>query len=322
MKDIVRLLPRLLPVGTLVGCLLLGALGSIGLAGCELSRKKTYHNEELVPEAYQLPYDFDQPTDKYFLGEDLEEISGLSWFEGNRLACVQDESGRVFIYDPEADKVTRRIKFGRSGDYEGVEWVGDSLYVIKSDGTLLSFPSAEDEPVVTTTELPFTGDIDIEGLGYDPRRKHLLLAVKSLRDSSDKAVPDKFVYALDPVSRQLLPEPFITLRQDILEAFIKTYEPSKAAKKAARKKEEKVVYKPSGVAVHPVTGEVYLLASDGKKLLVLSRQGTIRAAVQLSPRMLKQPEGICFAPEGDLYISSEGRGADGFILRFAYVKGE
>jgi uncharacterized protein YjiK len=38
--------------------------------------------------------------------------------------------------------------------------------------------------------------------------------------------------------------------------------------------------------------------------------------------MLKQPEGICFAPEGDLYISSEGRGADGFILRFAYAKGE
>jgi uncharacterized protein YjiK len=318
MKNIVRLPFRLSSVWTLVGCLLLGVMGSIGPAGCELSRKKTYHNEELAPEAYRLPYDFDQPTDKYFLGEDLEEISGLSWFEGGQLACVQDESGRVFIYDPETDKVTRRIKFGRSGDYEGVEWVGDSLYVIKSDGTLLSFPAADDEPVVTTTELPFTGDIDIEGLGYDPRRKHLLLAVKSLRDSSDKAVPDKLVYAFDPVRRQLLPEPFITLRQDALEEFIKTHEPSKPTKK----KEEKVVYKPSGVAVHPVTGEVYLLASDGKKLLVLSRQGTIQAAVQLSPRMLKQPEGICFAPEGDLYISSEGRGADGFILRFAYAKGE
>jgi uncharacterized protein YjiK len=316
MKDIVRLLPRLLPVRMLMGSLLLGVLGSIGLAGCELSRKKTYHNEEIVPEAYQLPYDFDQPTDKYFLGEDLEEISGLSWFDGNRLACVQDESGRVFIYDPEADKVTKRIKFGRSGDYEGVEWVGDSLYVIKSDGTLLSFPATADEPVVTTTELPFTGDIDIEGLGYDPRSKHLLLAVKALRDSSDKLVPDKRVYAFDPVRRQLLPEPFITLRQDVLEAFIKTHERAKTNKK----KEEKVVYKPSGVAVHPLTGEVYLLASEGKKLLVLDRQGTIRAAVQLSPRMLKQPEGICFAPGGDLYISSEGRGEDGFILRFAYVK--
>ena len=317
MKNIVRL-PSRSPVRTLVGCLLLGVLGSIGPAGCELSRKKTYHNEELVPEAYQLPYDFDQPTDKYFLGEDLEEISGLSWFEGNRLACVQDESGRVFIYDPEADKVTRRIKFGRSGDYEGVEWVGDSLYVVKSDGTLLSFPAAGDEPVVTTTELPFTGDVDIEGLGYDPRRKHLLLAVKSLRDSSDKALSDKLVYAFDPVRGQLLPEPFITLRQEVLEEFIKTHEQSKPDKK----KKDKVVYKPSGVAVHPVTGEVYLLASDGKKLLVLSRQGTIRAAVQLSPRMLKQPEGICFGPEGDLYISSEGRGADGFILRFAYVEDE
>jgi uncharacterized protein YjiK len=280
--------------------------------------KKTYRNEELVPEAYQLPYDFDQPADKYFLGEDLEEISGLSWFKGDRLACVQDESGRVFIYDPETDKVTDRIKFGRSGDYEGVEWVGDSLYVIKSDGTLLSFPANTEAPAVTATELPFTGDVDIEGLGYDPKTKHLLLAVKTLRDSSDKPVQDKLVYAFDPVRRQLLPEPFMTLRQDTLEAFIKAHQRDKTGKK----KEEKVVYKPSGVAVHPLTGEVYLLASDGKKLLVLNRAGTIRAAVQLSPRMLKQPEGICFAPGGDLYISSEGRGADGFILRFAYVKGE
>ncbi len=315
MKKIVCLRHRS-PLRTFVGCLLLGVLGSVGPAGCELSRKKTYHNEALAPEAYRLPYDFDQPTDKYFLGEDLEEISGLSWFDGNRLACVQDESGRVFIYDPEADKVTRRIKFGRSGDYEGVEWVGDSLYVIKSDGTLLSFPAAADEPVVTTTELPFTGDVDIEGLGYDPQSKHLLLAVKTLRDSTDKAMPDKLVYAFDPVRRQLLPQPFMTLGQADLEAFLKTHQQGKPPKKKA----EKVVYKPSGVAVHPRTGEVYLLASEGKKLLVLSRQGAIRAAVQLSPRMLKQPEGICFAPGGDLYISSEGRGEDGFILRFAYVE--
>jgi len=316
MKKNVRLRHRHSPLRAFVGCLLLGVLGSLGPAGCELSRKKTYHNEELVPEADQLPYDFDQPTDKYFLGEDLEEISGLSWFDGNRLACVQDESGRVFIYDPQADKITRRIKFGRSGDYEGVEWVGDSLYVIKSDGTLLSFPASAQEPVVTTTELPFTGDVDIEGLGYDPQSKHLLLAVKTLRDSADKPVSDKRVYAFDPVRRRLLPEPFMTLRQADLEAFLKAHEQGKAPKK----KSEKVVYKPSGVAVHPLTGEVYLLASEGKKLLVLSRQGTIRAAVQLSPRMLKQPEGICFAPGGDLYISSEGRGEDGFILRFAYVK--
>ena len=316
MKKIVRLLHRLSPVRTFVGCLLLGVLGSIGPTGCEVSRKKTYHNEALAPEAYQLPYDFDEPTDKYFLGEDLEEISGLSWFDGNRLACVQDESGRVFIYDPEADKVTRRIKFGRSGDYEGVEWVGDSLYVIKSDGTLLSFPAAGDDPVVTTTELPFTGDVDIEGLGYDPQSKHLLLSVKTLRDSADKAMPDKRVYAFDPVRRQLLPRPFMILQQEVLEAFLKTHQQGKPPKKKA----ERVVYKPSGVAVHPLTGEVYLLASEGKKLLVLSRQGDILAAVQLSPRMLKQPEGICFAPGGDLYISSEGRGEDGFILRFAYVK--
>ncbi len=303
--------------GAVAFCLI-AVLGAIMPSGCEVSRKKTYNNEELVPQQYQLAYNFDNPAEKYFLGEDLEEISGLSWFDGNRLACVQDESGRVFIYDPEEDKVTRRIKFGRSGDYEGVEWVGDSLYVVKSDGTLLSFVASGDEPAVTVTELPLTGDVDIEGLGYDPKSKHLLLAVKSLRDSTDKAVKDKLVYAFDPVSRQLLSGPFMTIRQEDLEAFVTAH----GKPKSSKKKDAKIIYKPSGVAVHPLTQEVYMVASDGKKLLILSRQGEIRAAVALSPRMLKQPEGICFSPEGDLYISSEGRGEDGFILKFVYNKKE
>ncbi len=71
--------------------------GFLAAAGCELSRRKTYNNEELVPEKYQLSYDFDRPGKKYFLGEELEEISGLSWLGEGQLACVQDESGRVYL---------------------------------------------------------------------------------------------------------------------------------------------------------------------------------------------------------------------------------
>jgi uncharacterized protein YjiK len=223
---------------------------------------------------------------------------------------VQDESGRVFMYHPDTDKVTKRIKFGRGGDYEGVEWVGDSLYVVRSDGTLLRFASDEEDPEVLSTQLPVSGETDVEGLGYDPVSRNLLLALKTQHDSLDRLLTDKLIYAYHPARGKWLPEPFITIRQEALEAFVK--------ENKSGKKKEKVVFKPSGIAVHPITGEMYVVASEGKKLMVLNRKGGILAIVNLSPRMLRQPEGICFSPDGDLYLSSEGRGEDGFVLRFDY----
>ena len=63
----------------------------------------------------------------------------------------------------------------------------------------------------------------------------------------------------------------------------------------------------SGVAIHPQTKEIYLVATVGKLLFVLTPEGKIRHVVPLSPRVFRQPEGICFKPNGDLIISNEGQ---------------
>jgi len=55
-----------------------------------------------------------------------------------------------------------------------------------------------------------------------------------------------------------------------------------------------------------------------EKLLILSKDGAKEALVDLSPSLYKQPEGICFTPDGNLFISSEGDGGDGYILKFDY----
>jgi len=52
--------------------------------------------------------------------------------------------------------------------------------------------------------------------------------------------------------------------------------------------------------------------------LILSKDGAKEALVDLSPSLYKQPEGICFTPDGNLFISSEGDGGDGYILKFDY----
>ena len=65
-----------------------------------------------------------------------------------------------------------------------------------------------------------------------------------------------------------------------------------------------------------------MISSVGKLLVVLDRDGYILGVHALDPNLFRQPEGICFSPEGDLYISNEGRGGKGYVLKFKPKKNE
>ena len=75
-------------------------------------------------------------------------------------------------------------------------------------------------------------------------------------------------------------------------------------------------FRPSAIAIHPLTDEIYITSSVGKLLVVLDREGLISDVHALNPALFRQPEGICFSPEGDLYISNEGKEGKGYILKF------
>ena len=50
----------------------------------------------------------------------------------------------------------------------------------------------------------------------------------------------------------------------------------------------------------------------------MNQEGTLEAIWQLPEDLFPQPEGIAFLPDGDLFISNEGRGGKANILRFNY----
>ncbi len=75
-------------------------------------------------------------------------------------------------------------------------------------------------------------------------------------------------------------------------------------------------FQPSGIAIHPKTGNIYVLGSVGNLLLVFSREGEMLAIIDLKSKVHPQPEGICFDPDGTLYISNEGDEGEGTILKF------
>jgi uncharacterized protein YjiK len=262
---------------------------------CEPKKKAQNENEVAIIQNVNLPYDFENPTEKYDLPDKLKEISGLSYYKKNQLVCVNDEQGKIFIYDINEKKIVDKIPFGKDGDYEGVEVVGDEVFVLKSNGKLKGFKIGEAfEREIDCSEPEV---IEYEGLGYDAKSKYLLLVAKQRKkDVDDK----KMIYAYD-FDRKVL--------------FKHIAIPEEQVKDEANGKD----FRPSGIAVHPQTGQTFIIASDGKKLLILSEKGQKEALISLNPKVFKQPEGICFSPDGQLFISSEGKDGDGYILRFAVL---
>jgi uncharacterized protein YjiK len=268
----------------------------IVVVGCNPANKSNQQQAESTPKSYA--YDFSKPSQKYQLPKALTEISGLAFYKDNQLLCVQDEKGEVFIYDLNQQEITETHQFDQPGDYEDIAFVSEEVYVLRSDGKLLNFKIGNNETRDIDTNLP--GKNDVEGLTYDPVTKRLWLAVKEASKKAEKG-EDKLIYSFDLKSRRVFTERELKEKQ-----FENIGLKGKSWKD----------FKPSGIAFHPKTGEVYLLSSTGHRLVILHRQGGPLQNIELSPSVYRQPEGICFSPDGTLYIASEGDGSSGYLLKF------
>ncbi len=273
-----------------------------------VSRREQAERLFLVKQS-DIYYDLNKPSDKYFLPYVLSEISGLTMTPEGQLLTIEDETGKVFVYDLDKKDIDYGITFAKSGDYEGIEIVNGMVYVLRSDGDLYEFEFTKKKKVdARKIETPLGKDNDTEGLGYYPRKNQLFIACKE-EGGIDKKTKHKTVYAFDLDSREFKEEPKLEVSNKDLKEFLEKHIEFEYDV-------ERLKFEPSAVAWHPIHERFYLLASVGKLLVVLTEDGEIESTYPISPQILNQPEGICFSPEGDMYISSEGEGDKGFILKF------
>ena len=237
------------------------------------------------------PYEIDKPNFQQNLSKNLKEISGISYFAENQIMCINDEAGHLFIYDYEKEEIIDTLEFEGDGDYEDVVFLDGISYVLRSDGQISAF---ETNAKNTTKYDCSNKEVEeFEGLGYDPKSNALLLAAKEMKG-------EKAIFQFD-LKNKILTKKFSISKDDI--------------KKNGKHGKE---FKPSGIAVHPISGEIYVLASAGKKLLVLDENGNIKQQYNLDDDQFPQPEGICFTPNGDLIIASEGKNGKASISYFGY----
>ena len=264
----------------------------------------------LVTDDVDIFYEIKSPDQKYFLPYVLEEISGLGLKPDGNLLAVDDETGKVFEYSPTEQDIVHSIQFYKGDDFEGVELIGDEIYILRSDGDLFKLDytdSKESRAWEIETELGKKNDT--EGLGYDPITNKLLIACKEKGGLGDAEVKGRAFYAFDLSKNTLELEPQFTIRPKDLEAFWESHRDMDYDK-------DRIKFKPSAIAFHPITKDYYIISSVGKMIVVVNNEGEIKATYPIYQRILGQPEGLAFAENGDMYISSEGEGDRGYIIRF------
>lgn len=241
---------------------------------------------------------------KWELPKILREVSGIAHMGNNKIACVQDEDGIIFIYDLVSSTIEKEIEFAGAGDYEGISLVGQTAYVLRSDGTIFEIINyTKGAPQTTQYKSPLKGKLNFEGLGYDKNNNRLLIALKEKSDDDFKPV-----YAFDLENNIWVREPVFKINfNDPVFGILN--------QKISRK-----MLRPSEISLHPSTGKIYVLDGLGPKLLILDPTGKPEELHILNRKQFPQAEGLTFGDAGEIYISNEGFGQAANILEISLNK--
>lgn len=310
-----------------------------GFLGCNEDTNKHINNALLTNNdslkvvstevmAHEFKYQLDQPNETFKLPNELQEISGLGIDqEGIFLYAIQDELGKIYKISKADGEVLEKIKFHKDGDYEGIELVGDDVFVVKSTGTLYQVSNLGTEKQQMKKFNSFLSrENDVEGLAYDKKNNRLLLACKGLPttgESFEIVRYKKVIYAFDLAENTMSLEPVYTIQLDNIRKFLDAHKGLRAYEKLTEffsMGKENLTFNPSAIAIHPLTGNIFVTSSSGKVLIVLNEAGDVIHIEKLKKSVHVQPEGLIFDKYGNLYISNEGKGGKAKIYKFNYQK--
>jgi hypothetical protein len=268
-----------------------------GIIGCASGQE-----EVKMPKEYNL----DKP-ERFAMPESLLEISGISFYKGNNdtVYAIQDEEGKLFRL-AWGNKKQYHVKFGKSGDYEDVSILRDRVVVLKSNGSLYSFPFSDAiyEEIDSVQEWPrLLPEGEYEGMFGDENPGLLYILCKNCK-VDDKDNVTGYIYQLGDSS--LTPAGQFNVDVESIKPF------SGKVKKG---------FRPSALAKNPVTGEWFIVSAINKLLVIADENWKIKNAYPLNGNTFNQPEGIAFDKAGNMYISNEGDDLSaGNILKFARLK--
>ena len=252
-------------------------------------------------------YNMNEPK-KFVMPQSLHEISGIAFNKGNSdtIYAEQDEEGRLFFLKP-GDKRAVSFKFGKHGDYEDVAVCNNYVIMLRSNGTLFTFPLGDIHGIETNNVKEFKDLLpegEYEGMCADEKNKLLYVLCKHCADEKTSKTAKGYILQLAGDG---------TIVQNSSFAFdVKDIETITGTKK--------VNFHPAALANNPRTNEWYIISSVNKILVITDSNWKVKEAYKLNPTLYIQPEGMTFDKEGNLYISNEGGDIhSGNVLKIKYT---
>lgn len=267
------------------------------------------NSKQTAPLSNPPGYDLDKP-EKYIMPDVLLEISGIAFRNGNAdtLYAQQDEEGKVYALVP-GQKKNRETRFGKRGDYEDISIGNGYVFLLRSDGAIFSFPETELQSDHAGNVKEWEGLLprgEFEGMYADTARHLLYVLCKQCGEDKGSNTVSGYTLRLGADSI-LVRDSSFSINTDLI------------FEKAEKKKGRKQRFQPSALARHPDTGDWFILSSVNKLLVIAGAKWEVKGAYPLDPARFRQPEGIAFDKDGNLFISNEGDEiSNGNVLRFAY----
>jgi hypothetical protein len=240
----------------------------------------------------------EQAKEVYVLKKTLLEVSGIVYLGNDSMAAINDEKGELFMVDLK-DNSSTKYQFKGKDDYEDMVKTDSFYYVVESDGDILEITYP---PNVKATSYDYPENekkTEFESLVWYKKLNKLVLISKDERDRMGGIT----AYSFDLATKLFDTTAFFNI--SLRDIFTKLQNYSADCK-------------PSAAALHPITNQLYIIASVGKLLLICTADGKLQKLYKLNPAQFPQPEGISFADNGDMYISNEGLDGKATILKFPY----
>jgi len=245
-----------------------------------------------------IDYDLANPVKRWSLSDSLAEISGIVWLKDDKFLAIEDI--HPILYELRLGDtngvISNQVEFRRADedkmDFEDLAMVNDTVYALWSHGAV--FKIIEQKKGVTSqrTKTWLKKDNNTEGLAYDPVSGNLLIACKEESGLDNVKKSTRAIFEFDVKADSLKPDPFMVINKNDFENVAG----------------EKIDFFPSAIAVHPTTHDIYIVSTkDTKAIAQFSHEGKLKAFDYIDKEVIPQPEGICFDPQGNLYISTESR---------------
>lgn len=232
-------------------------------------------------------YDLNNP-EIINLTKKIDQISGIVYSESdNSLFAIDDDKGDLYNIPLTKKPEIKKWKFGKNADYEDIVLIDSIFYILESSGKVIRFsywfPITNGE----ANTLDLKGFNEFETLYYDRSEKRLILLCKECKEDNSDIVS---AYSYSILTNTFSETPVLQLKKKDIE--------KKMGEEISR-------FKASAGTVNPLTGEIFIISSINKLLIITDNNYNIKEVYDLKRSLFAQPEGICFAPDGTLFISNE-----------------